>query len=102
MQRVTIAAEGLAVCTRKQVSHTTPTLIESVTSDRKSVTIQNLGPNAIWIGFSSAITNASASFKIAVGDPPLSLDLGNGTKVYAIADTADQVSPADTSVIETR
>jgi hypothetical protein len=58
--------------------------------------IQNLGPNPIYLG-GSAVTTATG-LEVPSGGGVVSVP-GNFT-LYGIASTADQVSPADTRVLE--
>ena len=69
---------------------------------RGAVSIANLGPNAIFVGTTSAVTTVTG-FPIAATTGTLTLtgvDLSDG--LWAIAATALQVSPADTRVAVAR
>lgn len=62
----------------------------------------NNGPNTIWCGYNTSVTS-DTGMKVGAG-VALSIDVGltAGTKVYCIADTAAQVSPANTRYMEIR
>ncbi len=72
------------------------TLIYTPAGGRETVVVQNLGPNDIYVDYSSTVTSATG-LKIAA----------NGTysvghvrrKLYARAVTADQVAPANTRIL---
>ena len=79
-----------------QVSNSAATTIFTPKNYSARVTIQNLGPNAIYVG-SSAVTTATGLSVPANGSFSLSSDWSDGP-LYAIAATAAQSSPADTRV----
>lgn len=62
---------------------------------RRTLFIQNLGPNEIYVGFDSSVTS-STGIKVAANGGALSLDVNDNVHVYARAATALQSSPADT------
>lgn len=64
---------------------------------RGSVLIANRGPNAIYIAPTSATATTADGFPIPAGDS-VELDESNG-EIWAIADTAAQVAPANTRVL---
>ena len=64
---------------------------------RGAVTIQNLGPNAIAVDTTNAVTTATGVQIPANG--VLTLTAGINGTLFARALTADQVSPADTRVL---
>lgn len=78
--------------------------VASTNSARNAIAIFNNGPNTIWCGGTSAVTTATG-FPILT-QTFLAVDVriaNNGTgKIFCIASTADQVSPADTRWIEVR
>jgi hypothetical protein len=66
---------------------------------QKRVSIYNNGPNAIYIGGQNIAVTVATGFKIPSGG---SFVLSPGTingPIIAIAETANQVSPADTRVV---
>jgi hypothetical protein len=70
---------------------------------RKSILIQNNGPNPIWaaLGDSSKCV-LNKCIKIDALGGVLSMDDGEGWSVWLIAATADQVTGAATDVVEVR
>ena len=100
-QGVTMAVQGAAFAKNVAVTHAAAVALTTSsgrTMDRKNISIFNNGPNNIYIGFKSTVGTADG-FPV----PPQtqwSMDLSSKVTVYAIADTADQVSPADTRVTE--
>lgn len=81
-----------------QVDVTEAVLLASPLAGRRRLTVQNLGPNPIFIG-TTAVTTATG-IRVSPGST-MSLDLGENVPLHAIAATALQVSPADTRVLET-
>ena len=88
-----------------QCDVTATLLYANQTGSRNAVSIQNLGPNAIYIGFDSSVTTATGT-QVPASGGSLSVDLRmrpDGTpKIYCIAATALQVSPNDTRWMEIR
>lgn len=80
-----------------QVSNATPTLLFAANPGRKGFLISNRGPNAIYIG-GSGVTTATGTAIPAGGTHENSN--GYTGSLYAIADTAAQVSPLDTRILE--
>lgn len=64
----------------------------------KSMVVQNLGPNPIFIGFSSAEAVVGKARRLAQYDT-FTVDR-QGVSLYAIAATADQMTGAATVVME--
>lgn len=91
-----------------QVSHTTPTLlvpeqsgVAGSTGTHKGITIQNLGPNPIWVGDSTVTPTSGVQVPADAVNRTCENSLvlrHDGAAVYAIADNADQTSPLDTRV----
>lgn len=73
------------------------TAANAVTGSRGPIYIQNLGPNAIYVG-GSGVTSATGFQVPAAGSITIGAVYG-GDALYARAVTADQVSPADTRVL---
>lgn len=67
------------------------------TGSRGPITIQNLGPNAIYVG-GSGVTSATGLQVPAAGSIIVGAVYGSDA-LFARAVTADQVSPADTRVL---
>jgi hypothetical protein len=65
---------------------------------RRSVTVQNLGPNPIFVAFSSAAAVATKAHRLAQYDT-LSVN-GESFELYAITTSANQVTGAATIVSE--
>jgi len=81
------------------VSNTTPTpLPASSLYNRRTVEVQNLGPNPIYVAFSSAAAVVTKARRLATNDSWTVS--GTGFTLYAIAGTADQVTGAATIVSE--
>lgn len=99
-QAMTLASQGIGKHVAIPVKTATATLLTAGTTDRKNITILNRGPNSIYIGFDSTVTT-NTGYEIVSGGT-FSADYGDRATVYAIAATADQASPADTRVLETR
>jgi hypothetical protein len=68
--------------------------------DRRSIEIQNQGPNPIYCAMTSATAVSAKARKIDTGGS-WGLDLSSGTTVYCIT-TVDQVTGAATVVTETK
>lgn len=66
---------------------------------RKSIEIQNLGPNAIYVAIGSTACVLNKCRKIGVGES-WGIDTPGPVAWYAIASTADQVTGAATIVTE--
>lgn len=77
---------------------TSSTLIYDPKDDDFAVrlTVQNLGPNAIYIGPTGVATGTGYKILSAAS---YTLEEGTTARLYAIADTASQTSPADTRVL---
>lgn len=99
-QAMTLASQGIGKNAAIAVKTATATLLTAGITDRKNITILNRGPNSIYIGFDNTVTT-NTGYEIVSGGT-FSADYGDRTTVYAIAATADQASPADTRVLETR
>ena len=82
--------------TRVNVLTATPTLLVAAGANANRVVIQNAGPNSIFVGGSTVAT--TTGFAIPTGTTNYVVQ-GKNTAVYAIAGTADQASPANTSVL---
>jgi hypothetical protein len=80
------------------------TLLCAANGRRSSLLIQNLGPNAIKLGPSTvtALTGYSLAAGATIAFSREGEDSTAGEAFYAIADTANQVAPADTRVFEGR
>lgn len=65
---------------------------------RRTVEVQNLGPNPIYVAFTSAGAVVDKARKLATGDTWTVS--GTGFTLYAIASTADQLTTAATIVSE--
>ena len=74
----------------------TPTLLAVAGHNATRIVIQNAGPNSSFVGGSTVAT--TTGFAIPAGTSNYVVP-GRNTAVYAIAGTADQVSPANTSVL---
>ena len=84
------------------VSHTTATEV-TATTGRKSILIQNNGPNTIWAALGdSTKCVATKCIKIDSNGGALALDDSEGWSVWLIASTADQLTGAATDVTEVR
>lgn len=71
----------------------------AIPANAKRLTIVNGGPNAIHIGPTNAVTTANG-FRIPAGSTfPLQAGVHLNGAIWAIAETAAQVSPADTRVL---
>jgi len=66
-------------------------------AERSAVVIQNLGPNAIAVGVDNTVTTANGVQIPSNG--VLTLTAGINGTLFAVAATANQVSPADTRVL---
>jgi hypothetical protein len=84
------------VASRVNVLTATPTQLVAAGSGATSVTIQNGGPNSIAIGGSTVATTTGL---ILLTTQTVTITPGRNTAVFAIALTADQTSPANTSVL---
>lgn len=92
------------------LSHTVPTVIGGTNQNRRSIVVLNNDPSQmIWVCWANPSAATTADYVKANGFPlqyagsvPFNASLAsNGTGgtapvLYGIADTADQVSPADT------
>jgi hypothetical protein len=61
----------------------------------RRVTIQNLGPNAIYLAATAAKCTTALGLQVPATTGIVTIDIAND-ELYAIAATALQVSPADT------
>jgi hypothetical protein len=84
--------------TAVNVLNSAPTLLTSAGYHRKSLSIINGGPNAIYLGPSDVAT--TTGFTIAAGATAHLADFFIPEGLYAIAGTADQTSPANTRVLQ--
>lgn len=75
-----------------------PTELCGASYERSTLIIQNLGPNAIYIGPSDVATTTGV--QIAANGSITSADPAIGEKIYAIAATADQSGATNTRVLE--
>jgi hypothetical protein len=89
-------AFGEALC-----SNTTPTLIGGLVS-RQAITVQNLGPNPIYLCTTNTGCTVDTGIKLSNGDPPLTFDMRHTIKLYCIAASAAQVAKAGARFIEVR
>lgn len=84
----------MAVTAYQATTSSTKMISASSVSDDAEVTIQNLGPNAIYLNFGAAATVA--------GGLQIPADSAYTTRVYedvyVIAETANQSTPEDTRV----
>ncbi len=81
------------------------TVPASPLSGRRSIELQNLGPNAIWCAVgstSTAVTIGKARKLGSVGsvDSVWSLDISDAVAMRCISSTADQVTAGATAVTE--
>lgn len=74
------------------------TLIASASHHRKTISVHNAGPNAIYIGPSDVTT--TTGFPIAAGATHQFNEAFVPDALYARAATADQASPANTRIIQ--
>lgn len=83
-----------------QVQTTATQLLAANTSAqlRTRVLIENLGPNAIYVGYDNTVTTATGE-QVAATSGVLELRGNINGTLFAVAATANQVSPADTRVI---
>lgn len=79
-----------------EVSDATPTEVYTPVGFAARVTIQNLGPNPIYIG--SAGVDDTTGYKVLT-NASFTLEEGTSGPLWAIATTAAQVSPNDTRVL---
>jgi hypothetical protein len=77
------------------VVQTTPTKLVDQSMGRGSLLISNRGPNAIYLGGTDVTT--ATGFPIPAGES-IEMDETNGA-VYAIAETANQATPANTRIL---
>lgn len=71
------------------------------TPGRHGLLVQNLGPNAIFCGYTAAEAVVNKGIKLAANGGSLSIDvISDSQDVYCIAATADQVTTAATIVSE--
>lgn len=86
------------------VLNATSTLLTTTLVARRSVEVQNLGPNPIYCAVSAGSTDSAVAVvtkarKVAAGEA-WALDLPPGRSIYAKAGTTDQVTTAATIVTE--
>lgn len=87
-----------------QIATASPTKVFTGLSGRNAFNIYNNGPNTLWCGFVSNVTNTTG-YPVAAG-ASLGIDMAyhdiGDQDFYCIADTALQVSPADTRWIQVK
>lgn len=74
------------------------TEIAGASYHRKSISVHNAGPNAIYLGPSDVTT--TTGYPVAAGASVTLNDFFIPDVLYARAATADQVSPANTRVLQ--
>lgn len=88
----------MATISAAQVNTTAGSIVaENVGGGRRTVFVANLGPNAIYLGMSNAVTTATG-YPVAATSGTATVVLEPGDRLFAIAATALQVSPADTRI----
>ncbi len=98
---VSVTATTGAAFGAVQCDNSTPTLIGGL-AGRRAISIQNLGPNAIYLCTASDGCTTATGTKLLNGDPPLSLDVSDAVPLYCLAATAAQVAGADTRYLEVK
>jgi hypothetical protein len=68
-------------------------------ANRKNITIQNLGPNPIYLGPSAAEATVANGY-VLPSQGVVSFDWGPELSVWAIAGTANQLAGAGTRIVE--
>ena len=84
------------VASRVTVLQSAVTQLVAAGANAARVVIQNAGPNTIFVG--GAAVSATTGFAIPTNTANYIVN-GRNTALFAIAVTADQVSPANTSVL---
>lgn len=97
---VSVSANTAAAFGAVQCSSTVPTLIGEL-DDRRALAVLNRGPNIIWLCPASEGCSSTTGWSVLPGGS-FTLDVGNVIEWYCLADTADQVSPADTRFVEVK
>lgn len=80
------------------VGLTAANLLAADPDQHRSVIVQNLGPNAIYLEIGAAAAVATGFKVLAAATSPM-IPLHAGNALSAIAETAAQTSPANTRVI---
>lgn len=80
------------------VQTTTTVLLADNNAQSEEVTIQNLGPNVIYIDFDTAAATTTG-VQIPITSGVLTVRRGPNTAINAIAATANQTSPANTRIL---
>lgn len=80
----------------KQVLQTSTLIHTPGDFETDRITIQNLGPNAIFVQTGGGAATVAAGFRLLTS---ATLTTGPDKVVTAIALTADQVSPSDTRIL---
>lgn len=98
-----MAAPTAVVQNEVLVDAVTVTLLDTNAASRQFVQLDNLGPNTIWVVMSTA--GAPGSITIGKAIPvwtkdSILLPAGTGLRLYAITETADQLTGAATWVTE--
>jgi hypothetical protein len=81
-----------------QVQTTSTTLLAADPDQWRTVVVQNLGPNAIFLETTGAAT-AAGGLQVAATTGLVTLTITPNTTVAAIAATANQTTPADTRLL---
>lgn len=81
-----------------QVATTSTTLLTADPDNWRTVVVQNLGPNAIYVETAGAAATTTG-VQVAATSGVVTLPIAPNATVTAIAATALQVSPADTRVL---
>lgn len=96
-----LAAQSSGDCDEVLVDNTTVTAVPaSDLSGRRSIEIQNLGPNAIYCSLGGEDPVLTKSRKIDASGGTWALDVSDAIDVECLAATADQVTGAATIVCE--
>jgi hypothetical protein len=84
------------------VLNATPTRLDTASKRFRSIEIQNNGPNNIWcaIGHEAPASLVLLQCRKVVPTEAWSLDLCSSLHVWALAETANQISGAATCVTE--
>lgn len=108
-QPVNTSSRRSGKTTQVLVLNSAATLVPTVNlAGRKTVLLQNLGPNAIFctVGGETPLTTGALGYRIeaatATASTTLRLDAGSAIAIKCIAATADQATTAATQVTELR
>lgn len=98
-----LSAQTSGDCDEVLVDNTTVTAVPaSDLAGRRSIEIQNLGPNAIYCSLGGEDPVLTKSRKIDAAGGTWALDISDAVDVECLAATADQVTGAATIVCETK